>query len=766
MGVERFIASNSREAMRQVRAKLGEEVLILSNRTVEGGVEIIAMAEQEHEAALSTLTAQSAPAASDTSPVAPASTSASAASSNAAQTLPDAPAAWQAFQQQLLDNVRSLLQSRDDSPAETASRYAALRQRLIRAGFSATLTDEIVQDPPEELRDVSADSPAALAWLRRQLRARLSLLDDEEALFADGGVFALVGPTGVGKTTTTAKLASRYVMRHGAKDVALVTTDSYRIGAAEQLRIYARLLGVDVHALDADGNLGDLLARLTQPRRALLSRASAKRLTVIDTVGMSQRDQRLVGEIARLAEGPAPVRRVLVLNAAAHGDTLAQVIESWQRASSEAGEPLWGCILTKLDEAARLGGVLDVVMRHRLKLCYLSRGQRVPEDLEPIDADRLLDEALSLADASDFVGDSDRDVSPHQARQQALSRGVLRQSDALATTLATLRQHNLGMTLLEQTWARARRHDASQRDFARLMADTTQQQLLASSDSAHALYWSKTSNVSGADRAMPVITLDHQGLPQPLAWPRHRLPAGRPEQLEWAEKLGASWHLMAQLPALAELERLDNHGRGWLSSVAATRRVRHGGEWLPLSQVIELGETLPARELMHHGKRATLNLTRIETTLCEKRHAEPALAVVAWSGEIRDRDDGRRLARRYWLSSARAGLDVASRLTQAVAVESLPALTRQADTLLDARGLIEHERAERWQLAASLAALALRLSLEEADWAMDVRARLSGIAQRRCGRRPKALLEAIMDTLSAHQALSRHDERETLSEAA
>ncbi|NRB55238.1 MAG: flagellar biosynthesis protein FlhF [Salinicola sp.] len=744
MGVQRFIASNSREAMRQVRSALGDEVLILSNRAVEGGVEIIAMPEQAHEQALAGLD----PSAAQASPAAAAMPE--PAATPTVETL-------EALNRRLLDDVRALLHdnaasSRAGSPSLTAS----LHRRLIQAGFSASLADDLLQDPPEELRDEPPESPAVEAWLLRQLRSRLTWLEDEDALFADGGVFALVGPTGVGKTTTTAKLASRYVMRHGPKEVALVTTDSYRIGAAEQLRIYARLLGTEVHALEEDGDLGELVARLTQPRRALLSRSAGKKLTVIDTVGMSQRDQRLVGEIARLAEGPAPARRVLVLNAASHGDTLAQVIEAWQQASLDAGEPLWGCILTKLDEAARLGSVLDVVMRHRLKLCYVSRGQRVPEDLERVEADALLTEALSLAGNSPFDELRETEALPlPRARQQALSRGVLRQGGALETTLGTLRQHNLGMALLEQVWHRANRVGAASGDFARLMDDMTQQRLVASSRTSHALYWSKSGNVSGVDRAMPLVSLDHHGMPQPLAWPRHRLPAGQRGQLEWARPLGVGWHLFAQLPDVPELEGLDSQGQGWLASVTGNRRLRHAGEWLALSQAMALGESVGKWTVRHQGRAADLHVTRLETSISQRRQDHHALPVVAWHGEVRDRDDGRRLASRYWLGTAQAGFDAASRLPSAFAGDALPGMTRQADRILIDRGLATHDGEQRWHLAAMLAALALRLSEEEQAWAMDVRASLSGIAQRRCGRRPKALLEALMDTLSAHAALAR-----------
>ncbi|WP_168169355.1 flagellar biosynthesis protein FlhF [Kushneria phosphatilytica] len=781
MGVQRFIGINGRDAMRQVRATLGDDALILSNRPVEGGVEIIAMPEQDHAQSLSQFETPPPPS-DETPPSEPPPSEAPVPVEAPAQSDPAPPepippsgeddstlGMMQAMNRQLLEEMRSMLREQGNPARQTAADarqrlVGALRRRLINAGFSAALAGELLEGLPEELltppedeQDEAATAPL-MAWLVRQLGERLTTLDDEGELFDEAGVFALVGPTGVGKTTTTAKLASRYVMRHGPKEAALVTTDSYRIGAAEQLRIYARLLGVEVHALDAEGDLGALLERLAQPRRALLSRGAGKRMMVIDTVGMSQRDQRLMGEIARLGASTVPTRRVLVLDAARHGDTLEQVIDAWQQASTRAGAPLWGCILTKLDEAARLGSVLDVVIRHRLRLCYVSRGQRVPEDLEPIDGEALLREALSLDQASPFAFDEvDLAAHPQESRQRSLSRDVLREGSALEATFETLRTHNLGMTLLEQGWRQADRDAGSEgrSGFARLMAATTQQTLLASSDRPHALWWSKESSVSGADQMMPLVTLDQHGMPQPLVWPRHALPAGAPEQLAWAEQLGVEWQLLMQLPDIVELDRLDGQGCAWLAPVSGSRRVLHGGARQPLSKLMALGEADEPIMVRHQGKRAALQLTRLEVTLTPNREASHGLPVTAWYGELRDPDEGRRLARRYWLGTSRTGRDAVSRIRCSLALEQLPLLTRQAWQALEARGMARADREQRWQLAAALASLALRLGLEEADWAMDVRARLSRVAQRRCGRRPKALLEGLLDAFNAREALSR-----------
>jgi len=166
----------------------------------------------------------------------------------------------------------------------------------------------------------------------------------------------------VGKTTTTAKLAARCVLRHGPSKVALVTTDSYRIGAHEQLRIYGRILGVSVY-----------LVKDAVELRQTLSELQHKHIVLIDTMGMSQKD-RLVPELTDML-ADCNVQRLLLLSCTSRGDTLDDVVRAYR------GENLAGCVLTKVDEAASLASTLDVIMRHELRLHYVSNGQRVPEDL-------------------------------------------------------------------------------------------------------------------------------------------------------------------------------------------------------------------------------------------------------------------------------------------------------------------------------------------------------------------------------------------------
>ena len=161
----------------------------------------------------------------------------------------------------------------------------------------------------------------AAEWAQSVLASNLPVLDSEDALMERGGVFALMGPTGVGKTTTTAKLAARCVMRFGASKVALLTTDSYRIGGHEQLRIFGKILGVPVHAVK---DAGDLALALSELRN--------KHIVLIDTIGMSQRDRAVSDQIAMLHGANAPVQRLLLLNATSHGDTLNEVVQAYRSA--------------------------------------------------------------------------------------------------------------------------------------------------------------------------------------------------------------------------------------------------------------------------------------------------------------------------------------------------------------------------------------------------------------------------------------------------
>jgi flagellar biosynthesis protein FlhF len=246
-----------------------------------------------------------------------------------------------------------------------------LLRNLVNAGFSAELSHQFLDKMPAD---------ADMSWINQVLTHNLHVATQAEDVVVRGGIYALTGPTGVGKTTTTAKLAARAVVRYGADKVALLTTDSYRIGAHEQLRIYGKILGVAVHAV-----------RDTEDLQLTLSALKHKHLVLIDTMGVGQRDSRVAAQTEML--NVAGVQRLLLLNAASSGETLNDVVRAYR------GTGVIGCIPTKLDEAVSLGAVLDVAVRHGLALHYITNGQRVPEDLHEVNLEYLLHRAFKEAEA-------------------------------------------------------------------------------------------------------------------------------------------------------------------------------------------------------------------------------------------------------------------------------------------------------------------------------------------------------------------------------
>lgn len=776
MSVRRFVGANSRDAMRQVRAALGEDALILSNRTIAEGVEILAMADDEHQR-LVPEQAVAAPAPPPAPRPAPPQQPAAAAMPPGMRQPPAMPpagfaaqraAAYQRTQEDTapppvaapapaadfaalgelllgeMQGMRELL-NRQITPAASADSGAGrLRQVLLLAGFGAHLCDEILAALPAELQHATVNDPAARAWLERQLAARLPVPADENDLLDEGGVLALVGPTGVGKTTTTAKLAARYVMRHGSGQVALLSTDSYRIGAHEQLRIYGRLLGVEVQALPAEAALDSVLAQL-----------AGKRLVIIDTIGMSQRDQRLIGQIAQLGGTGHPVRLMLLLNAASHGDTLEEVVATYQRAARAAGSRLDDCIVTKSDEAARLGPVLDILIRHNLRLHYLSSGQQVPEDLHPASAPALVRQALAASQDSPFVAaGSNAPAAPGQ-RLEALSRGLLGHGRAMAAALDGLRREVDGFALLEAAWQLAALPRSLQGE--RLAA------LLAASPLSDAglLLWGRAGALPGQTWQMPLLTLDALGRLQVRPWLAHQLPAGAAARLEWA---GQQWpqadHLLPASPDAATLRALAAQGSAWLAAAKGNSRVDYLGERYSLQTLAEIAMPQASLHCRYRSHAMQLDLALLDVGLDAGRergqHSGP-WPLQAWFGQLHDIDGGRPPQPRFWLaSSATAGeeglLQQQTLLLRQLQSDDLVSLTGRA--WLSLEGLFDPLQAElRLFLATGLAASASHLEQAEGDWAMDVRAQLLSLAGGRRQRSAQQQLDALLHLLAARDTL-------------
>jgi flagellar biosynthesis protein FlhF len=245
-----------------------------------------------------------------------------------------------------------------------------LMLKMIRSGYSPALARTILERLPEDLS--AAD---AIRWmtdiLTRNLRTDASALPIHE----EGGVFALVGSTGVGKTTTAAKLAGLCARTHGANSVGLITLDTYRVGAHEQLRAYGRMLGVVAHLAHDRAALQDLLGLLAN-----------KKMVLIDTTGIAPSDPRK-RDMLDVLDVPG-VNRLLVLNAGGHGDTLDDMVASFKTQGMQQS------ILSKIDEAAKVGPALDAVIRHQLQLRGVTMGQKVPEDWDRADAAKLV--AMSM----------------------------------------------------------------------------------------------------------------------------------------------------------------------------------------------------------------------------------------------------------------------------------------------------------------------------------------------------------------------------------
>ena len=278
-----------------------------------------------------------------------------------------------------------------------------LFQTMLNAGFSAQLTRYVLENMPQH------DAyEGALDFVQRAIEKNLSTVSDENSLLDQGGVFALMGPTGVGKTTTTAKLAARFVLRHGASRVALLSTDSYRIGGHEQLRIYGKILGVTVHAVKDAHDLALALGDLRE-----------KHVVLIDTIGMSQRDRAVSEQMAMLHNAGPAIKRLLLLNATSNGKTLDEVVSAYRDAN------LAGSILTKIDEAGSVGHAVDVMIRHRLPLHYVSYGQRVPEDIAVPNKKLLVHRSFRAgAEQSSFALESEESLLVAQGATRSREPGL------------------------------------------------------------------------------------------------------------------------------------------------------------------------------------------------------------------------------------------------------------------------------------------------------------------------------------------------------
>jgi flagellar biosynthesis protein FlhF len=351
--------------------------------------------------AASSTSATSATSTSSTSSAAP-STLASISTHSAISTLPATAAASNPKVEQLLaeiSEVKYLLQSHVagnlwGNIQQESSHVTEIVKHLLNSGFSPKLCAQIARNLPDDF-----NTPQLIKNAREQVKCLIKTSRAFE-IFDRGGVFAFIGPTGVGKTTTVAKIAARCVLRYGRNQVALLTTDTYRIGAQEQLKTYAKILGLSVTALRDSEDLASKIKEF-----------SNRKIILLDTAGVSQRDTLMVEQCQLLQNGSDRAKRILVMSSTTDLRTQEEVINLHNQAMQNTHHnKLDSVIITKIDEAAHLAPVIDSVIRHDLSILFVSNGQRVPEDLSLPDINYLSHRAMAMRAFSETFSITDEQV--------------------------------------------------------------------------------------------------------------------------------------------------------------------------------------------------------------------------------------------------------------------------------------------------------------------------------------------------------------------
>ena len=254
---------------------------------------------------------------------------------------------------------------------------------LTEVGLSQEFAAQIVAQLPAGM-DLTKARRLSIALISQRLNVTGDRWLDQ------GGRVALIGPTGVGKTTALAKLAVRWVLRHGARSLALISADGVRIGAHDHMQALGQMLDVPVYVAESFAEIPKLLEQLGQ-----------QRFVLIDTPGMSQRDAQLTARMEQLAASGHGLETALVLSASTQAGAIEETVKRYAKAKPASA------LLTKVDEAASLGGVLSVLARTEMPIAYVSEGQRVPEDLRPARALELVSRAVQLAKATGAAADED-----------------------------------------------------------------------------------------------------------------------------------------------------------------------------------------------------------------------------------------------------------------------------------------------------------------------------------------------------------------------
>jgi flagellar biosynthesis protein FlhF len=367
MKIKRYLDNDTRSAMARVRQELGPDAVIVSNRKVGGQVELVAALD------LDEVQLVAAAASSEAAPVA------APAAPGYGETLAfpgGGQGATLVELQRELESLRSMIEGRLSNMSWRESAGAppvksTLVARLHKLGLSRSLSGLIADMLPEQ-GDIEENWARALGLIAQRIG-----VSDADAIIDRGGIVCLVGATGVGKTTTLAKIAARFVQRHGREGLALITTDCYRIGAQEQLQTLADHLDVPaIAATDA------------RSLKRALSRLKSKQLVLIDTAGLSQKDALMLKQFRMINSVGYDIQSHVVLPASAQLQTLQETVQVF------GTQALSGAIITKVDETAAIGTVLDVVIEQGLRVSYVCDGQKIPRDMQPARAADLLSQAV------------------------------------------------------------------------------------------------------------------------------------------------------------------------------------------------------------------------------------------------------------------------------------------------------------------------------------------------------------------------------------